>query len=191
VPKNSLDFQVPKFWQSISQDIEIIDEELEEEGDETTTQHEPYPFFEEEQTHTNETTQLGNDVYLHCRVQNLGEKTVSIHIYERRARAFSLLFHCEQTREGKREKNNTQIFPLCSFITQVSWVRRRGDQLHLITFAESTYSSDSRYSLKFKPPNDWQLHIQYANERDEGQLECQINTKPTLVFVVYLTVVGE
>jgi hypothetical protein len=78
VPKNTLDFQVPKFWQSISQDIEIIDEELDEdEGDETTTHHEPHPFFEEEQTHMNETTQLGNDVYLHCRVQNLGEKTVS------------------------------------------------------------------------------------------------------------------
>lgn len=74
---------------------------------------------------------------------------------------------------------------------KVSWVRRKGDQLHLITFAESTYSSDSRFSLKFKPPNDWQLHIQYANERDEGQFECQINTKPTLVFIVYLTVVGK
>lgn len=69
---------MPKFWQSISHDIENIDEELEEdEGDETTTQHEPYPYFEEEQTHLNETTQLGNDVFLHCRVQNLGEKTVS------------------------------------------------------------------------------------------------------------------
>lgn len=74
---------------------------------------------------------------------------------------------------------------------QVSWVRRKGDQLHLITFGESLYSSDSRYSLKFKSPNDWQLHIQYANERDEGQFECQINTSPTLVFIVYLIVVGK
>lgn len=81
VPKHtqSLGFEVdfqPKFWHSISSDAELL-EELEEENEETTTHHEPYPFFEEEQTQVNETTQLGNDVYLHCRVQNLGEKTVS------------------------------------------------------------------------------------------------------------------
>ena len=79
VPKHSqsLGFEVPKFWHSISSDAELLDEELEEENEETTTHHEPYPFFEEEQSQVNETTQLGNDVYLHCRVQNLGEKTVS------------------------------------------------------------------------------------------------------------------
>lgn len=77
------------------------------------------------------------------------------------------------------------------FSLQVSWVRRRGDQLHLISFGDTVYSSDSRYSLKFTPPSDWQLHIQFSNERDEGQFECQINTQPTLVLVVYLTVVGK
>lgn len=79
VPKHSqpLEFEVPKFWHSISSDAELLDEELEVENDETTTHHEPYPFFEEEQTQLNDTTQLGSDVYLHCRVQNLGEKIVS------------------------------------------------------------------------------------------------------------------
>ncbi|CRK98033.1 CLUMA_CG011402, isoform A [Clunio marinus] len=143
---HTLEFQVPKFWHSISSDTELLDDELEEEIEQTTIHQEPSPFFEEDQTQVNETTQLGSDVYLHCRVQNLGEKIVS-------------------------------------------WVRRKGDQLHLITFGDSLYSSDSRYSLKFKPPNDWQLHVQYANERDEGQFECQINTSPTLVFIVYLIVV--
>jgi flagellar basal body-associated protein FliL len=77
VPKKQspLGFEVPKFWHSISSDSEI-DEESEEEEEETTTHHEPLPFFEEEHTQVNETTQLGNDVYLHCRVGNLGEKTV-------------------------------------------------------------------------------------------------------------------
>jgi hypothetical protein len=74
---------------------------------------------------------------------------------------------------------------------QVSWVRRKGDELHLITFGRHTYSSDSRYSLEYKDPNDWQLNIQYANERDEGHYECQISSHPPLVFIVYLTVVGE
>lgn len=85
VPKQQqppLGFQVPKFWHSIASSNvdENLDDEIGEEdnveGDETTTHHEPLPFFDEEQTQVNETTQLGNDVYLHCRVQNLGEKTV-------------------------------------------------------------------------------------------------------------------
>lgn len=78
-----------------------------------------------------------------------------------------------------------------NFSLQVSWVRRRDDQLHLITFGSSIYISDSRYSLEFKEPNDWQLHIQYVNERDEGQFECQINTSPPLILTVHLEVIGE
>lgn len=76
-------------------------------------------------------------------------------------------------------------------VFQVSWVRRKEEQLHLITFGASLYVSDSRYSLEYKPPNDWQLHIQYANERDEGQFECQINTSPPLVLVTVLEVIGK
>lgn len=75
-------------------------------------------------------------------------------------------------------------------LKKVSWVKRKGEQLHLITFGASTYSSDSRFLLEFQPPNDWQLHIKYANERDEGQFECQINSSPPLVFVVFLEVIG-
>lgn len=72
---------MPKFWHKISSsDADNLEEEAEdeEEGGETTTHHEPFPFFDEEQSQVNETTQLGQDVYLHCRVQNLGEKTVSV-----------------------------------------------------------------------------------------------------------------
>lgn len=83
--------------------------------------------------------------------------------------------------------SNLSIFS----ISQVSWVRRKDDGLNLITFGLHTYSSDSRYSLEYQAPNDWQLLIQYANERDEGHYECQISSHPPLVLVVYLTVVGE
>lgn len=76
-------------------------------------------------------------------------------------------------------------------VVQVSWVRRKGDELNLITFGRHTYSSDSRYSLEYIAPNDWQLLIQYANERDEGHYECQISSHPPLVLLVYLTVVGK
>lgn len=70
-------------------------------------------------------------------------------------------------------------------------MRRKGDELHLITFGRYTYSSDSRYTLEYKEPNDWQLNIQYANERDEGHYECQISSHPPLVFIAFLTVVGK
>lgn len=180
VPKNlnlpTPEFQVPKSWYNhLPHDVDISEDELEEEVEETTTHHEPYPFFDEESTQVNVTAQLGSDTYLHCRVENLGEKIVSISLAGRNT--FSHL--------------NSHANSFCLSIFQVSWVRRKGDQLHLITFGDSLYSSDSRYSLKFKSPNDWQLHIQYANERDEGQFECQINTSPTLVFVVSLIVVGK
>lgn len=59
------------------QEVDIGEEELEEEVEETTTHHEPYPFFDEESTQINVTAQLGSDTYLHCRVENLGEKIVS------------------------------------------------------------------------------------------------------------------
>lgn len=44
-------------------------------GETTTHVHEP--FFEENSTQINVTTQLGSDVYLHCRVNDLREKMVS------------------------------------------------------------------------------------------------------------------
>lgn len=79
----------------------------------------------------------------------------------------------------------------CCTSKQVSWVRRKGEDLHLITFGQHTYSSDSRYILEYQAPNDWQLLIQYANERDEGHYECQVSSHPPLVYIVYLTVVGK
>ncbi|XP_052889859.1 zwei Ig domain protein zig-8 [Anopheles moucheti] len=136
------------FWQEISvpyTDLPSDDDEQEDESVESTT-HDPYPFFDDANMIANVTTQLGSDVYLHCRVNDLRERTVS-------------------------------------------WVRRKGDEIHLITVGRQTYSSDSRYSLQYQPPNDWQLLIQYSNERDEGHYECQISSYPPLVYLVYLIVV--
>lgn len=100
--------------------------------------------------------------------------------------SFCLLFSTSNTKTCNIP--NKHAFFLVSF--QVSWVRRKGDELNLITVGLHTYSSDSRYSLEYVAPNDWQLLIQYANERDEGVYECQIATHPPLVLLVYLTVVG-
>ncbi|GBP72871.1 hypothetical protein EVAR_57417_1 [Eumeta japonica] len=45
------------------------------EEDVSTTTTEPLPFFEDDYA-SNVTAQLGSKVYLHCRVHDLGEKTV-------------------------------------------------------------------------------------------------------------------
>lgn len=102
--------------------------------------------------------------------------------------SFCLLFSTSNTRAYNIPNKHVFLLFLVSF--QVSWVRRKGDELNLITFGRHTYSSDSRYSLEYVAPNDWQLLIQYANERDEGVYECQIATHPPLILLVYLTVVG-
>lgn len=77
-PRNGDPFDtIPKsFWHEFSSPF--TDPPVEEElGDnEETTTHEPYPFFEDPTTTINITTQLGNHVYLHCRVNDLREKTV-------------------------------------------------------------------------------------------------------------------
>ncbi|KAF4523970.1 hypothetical protein B566_EDAN013553 [Ephemera danica] len=63
---------------------------------------------------------------------------------------------------------------IISVLLKVSWVRRHGDELRLITFGLHTYVSDSRFSLVFQQPNDWRLQIRYAGARDQGHYECQI-----------------
>lgn len=73
---------------------------------------------------------------------------------------------------------------------QVSWVRRAGDKMQLLSFGHHVYSTDQRYELLFKDPNDWQLRISYLNERDGGHYECQVSTHPPIAFTVYLAIIG-
>lgn len=78
-PRNGDPFDtIPKsFWQEFSSPF--TDPPVEEEAEDytDTTTHEPHPFFEEPTSSVNLTTQLGNHVYLHCRVNDLRGKTVS------------------------------------------------------------------------------------------------------------------
>lgn len=83
---------------------------------------------------------------------------------------------------------NDHIF---HFYFQVSWVRRRGDELHLLTIGLDTYASDSRFSLALEKPNDWRLLLSSATERDGGVYECQVSAHPPLIRTVHLTVSGE
>lgn len=72
---------MPKFWHDFSESITETPDgyDIGDEPEETTT-HDPYPFFEEVSTTANVTTQLGSNVYLHCKVNDLRGKTVSVFV---------------------------------------------------------------------------------------------------------------
>ncbi|KNC23569.1 hypothetical protein FF38_02835 [Lucilia cuprina] len=64
------------FWQEFSSPFTDTPEDEELEITETTT-HEPFPFFADPFTTVNVSTQLGANVYLHCRVNDLQGKTTT------------------------------------------------------------------------------------------------------------------
>ncbi|XP_045102294.1 titin homolog isoform X2 [Portunus trituberculatus] len=72
----------------------------------------------------------------------------------------------------------------------VSWMRRDGDQIKLLTWGLHTYSNDARYSLNFEHPNNWKLQIKYTQRRDQGSYECQVSTHPPKVLSVNLNIVA-
>ncbi|CAG2057960.1 unnamed protein product [Timema podura] len=63
------------FWLEFSSPFTESYDELTEL--EVTTTPEPLPFFEDAANSTNVTTQLGSSVFLHCRVNDLRDKTLS------------------------------------------------------------------------------------------------------------------
>ncbi|XP_066902371.1 neuronal growth regulator 1 [Halyomorpha halys] len=73
--------------------------------------------------------------------------------------------------------------------TSVSWMRRMGDSLQLISVNTEVYSPDPRYRISFTKPGDWQLHVQSVNFTDKGYYECQVNSHPPIVYSVYVHVV--
>lgn len=72
---------------------------------------------------------------------------------------------------------------------KVSWMRKR--DLHILTTNIYTYTGDQRFSV-IHPPNsdDWDLKIDYAQTRDSGIYECQVNTEPKINLAITLEVTG-
>lgn len=70
VPETKSPYDPSNFWHELSSPYNEAD-------DYETTTHVHEPFFEENSTQINVTTQLGSHVYLHCRVNDLREKMVS------------------------------------------------------------------------------------------------------------------
>ncbi|KAG7175801.1 Obscurin-like 1 [Homarus americanus] len=74
----------------------------------------------------------------------------------------------------------------------VSWLRRVGDVLELLTWDTHTYTSDVRYSLVRETGDRWrrwQLVILDSQLNDQGQYRCQVATQPPLLLSAALTVI--
>ncbi|XP_053967720.1 zwei Ig domain protein zig-8-like [Anastrepha obliqua] len=72
----------------------------------------------------------------------------------------------------------------------VSWMRKR--DLHILTTNIYTYTGDQRFSVLHPPGSDyWDLKIEYAQQRDSGIYECQVNTEPKINLAVSLEVNAE
>ncbi|XP_055388199.1 zwei Ig domain protein zig-8 [Condylostylus longicornis] len=135
------------FWEDFSSPFTEIPENEDGLLTESTTVHEPFPFFADFYTNMNVSAQIGTHVDLHCRVNDLQGKTVS-------------------------------------------WMRRKGDDLALLTIGKHVYSSDTKYSIEFLDPNDWKLNIKYISREDEGEYECQVSSHPPLILLINLHIIA-
>ncbi|XP_050538322.1 inactive tyrosine-protein kinase 7-like [Daktulosphaira vitifoliae] len=103
-----------------------------------------YPFFDY-YVPRNITTTIGQSAFLHCRTENLNDKSVS-------------------------------------------WMRKR--DLHILTAGVLTYTSDQRFQVIHPDNSDnWTLLIKFAQPRDAGIYECQVNTEPKMSLAFQLNVV--
>jgi len=73
---------------------------------------------------------------------------------------------------------------------QVSWIRRRGSEMSLLTTDQLVFSADSRFSVVHdESVYNWRLVIQSAQERDAASYLCQVNTHPPATLLVQLIVI--
>ncbi|XP_017056799.1 uncharacterized protein LOC108098416 [Drosophila ficusphila] len=72
----------------------------------------------------------------------------------------------------------------------VSWMRKR--DLHILTTNIYTYTGDQRFSVIHPPSSeDWDLKIDYAQPRDSGVYECQVNTDPKINLAIVLEITAD
>ncbi|XP_054743948.1 uncharacterized protein LOC129248432 [Anastrepha obliqua] len=70
----------------------------------------------------------------------------------------------------------------------VSWIRKR--DLHILTVATATYTSDKRFQVSSsKDGREWILHVKSPQARDSGIYECQVNTEPKMSMAFQLNII--
>lgn len=67
----------------------------------------------------------------------------------------------------------------------------RKRDLHILTSNINTYTGDQRFSVIHpQDSDDWDLKIEYAQLRDSGIYECQVNTEPKINLAIHLDITG-
>ncbi|XP_058446688.1 zwei Ig domain protein zig-8-like [Malaya genurostris] len=70
----------------------------------------------------------------------------------------------------------------------VSWIRKR--DLHILSAGMVVYTSDERFQVTRSEKSDvWTMQIKFAQQRDSGAYECQVNTVPKMSMTFQLNVV--
>ncbi|XP_040162600.1 zwei Ig domain protein zig-8-like isoform X2 [Anopheles arabiensis] len=70
----------------------------------------------------------------------------------------------------------------------VSWIRKR--DLHILSAGTAVYTSDERFQvIRSDKAENWTLQIKFAQQRDSGIYECQVNTEPKMSMAFRLNVV--
>lgn len=80
------------------------------------------------------------------------------------------------------------LFPI--YLLQVSWIRK--SDLHVLTSGVLTFTGDQRFSAHHQRDSDvWTLQIKFAQMRDAGEYQCQVNSEPKISYSVFLHVAGK
>ena len=75
--------------------------------------------------------------------------------------------------------------------SQVSWFRREGPRLDILTVGRDSFSLDARYSVALERPNNWRLRVRPTMRRDNGSYLCQVSTHPPIILVTHLKIIGK
>ena len=75
--------------------------------------------------------------------------------------------------------------------SQVSWFRREGPRLDILTVGRDSFSLDARYSVALERPNNWRLRVRPTLRRDNGSYLCQVSTHPPIILVTHLKIIGK
>lgn len=146
-------------------------ESSDENGVETTT-HVHEPFFEENSTQINVTTQLGSDVFLSCRVNDLREKMVSEAMVSQTEPKLRLTFMFVWFSVWKWEKFSTCLEHLKAYLTfQTHSLAVR--KLSLTKF-RSKRLLNSVLAIQKRRSRIWGKYLSYLSTQ---LLRCERSTK--------------
>jgi hypothetical protein len=79
----------------------------------------------------------------------------------------------------------------CLISFQVSWARKKNNDVALLTVATEVYSTDKRISLEFAEPNNWRLHIKSVKLIDSGNYVCEVSSHPPMELSFHVHIVGK